>query len=251
MATCCHLQSIARILVGHYFFRWDFFDPPPLAFCLTPLFAVGLTLATRTTRTRPSYGWPLAVHVLICAYVGVMPFRTCHNKLNSRMVRQLIRTIVGLGLLLHVTGRLTWQKLGEPYRALRILELASGTLWPGLPLLPEKLQAHQITQGHRTHGHAFQQSPFLASSLCLRSLGCRRAAELLRSGINLLDAGTLCNQSSSSKKEKDGVFPQADVRPSSRTIFASPAYGAIIRLPTKPSQLPTMIAFLLISLPMA
>ena len=73
----------------------------------------------------------------------------------------------------------------------------------------------------------------------------------LRSGINLLDAGTLCNQSSSSKKEKDGVFPQADVRPSSRTIFASPAYGAIIRLPTKPSQLPTMIAFLLISLPMA
>ena len=37
---------------------------------------------------------------------GVMLCSTCHNKLMLQMVRQLVRTIVGLGLLLHVTGRL-------------------------------------------------------------------------------------------------------------------------------------------------
>jgi len=89
--------------------------------------------------------------------------------------------------------------------------------------------------------------------LCLHSyFFCCRAAELLRCGIDLLDAGTLGSQSRSSNKKTGGPrLLRADVLPSSRTIFASPAYGASIRLPTKPSQLPTMIAFLLISLPMA
>mmetsp|Transcript_56352 Transcript_56352/g.123234 ORF Transcript_56352/g.123234 Transcript_56352/m.123234 type:complete len:330 (+) Transcript_56352:234-1223(+) len=50
------------------------------------------------------------------------------SALLAKPVGELIRSVVGLGLLVHITSRLT--------------------------LLPEELQAHQIAQCHGSHGHA-------------------------------------------------------------------------------------------------
>ena len=75
---------------------------------------------------------------------------SCHRTAGHLTITlagsQLVGAVVGLGLLLHVPGRLTTNST-----TWKVAEMRPAST--SLALFPEELLAHQVAQGHWAHGH--------------------------------------------------------------------------------------------------